>query len=238
MTTKFSAFVLAAAVTSLAYVPTANAAPTVSVGPGTGWSHRPGAQLSVNACSFTALGRDNANRLVAITAGHCHRNATTNQYPGTSGQPVYKSVTGEQIGWFTDVYTWNGQNPPSLALDYQVIRLNENVVIPSSTSENGDITVTSFGTASLWQNICKNGISTGLTCGLINGTSANSYASWAFSGPGDSGSPAVKAGTGILVGYTIGSNATITNFVYNRIQPVLADMNARGSFGAGFTLVQ
>lgn len=235
MKTKFTALVLAAGA-FFSSLPTAGAAPTVVVGPGTGFSHKPGVQISWSACTFTALGRDNANRLVAITAGHCHRGAN-DQYPGTAGQPVYKSVTGQQIGWLTNVYTWDGQNPPSTALDYQVVQLNDNVVIPSSTSEDGSLTVTSFGTASLWQNICKNGITTGLTCGLINGTSSNSYASWAFSGPGDSGSPAVKAGTGVLVGYTIGSNATVTNFIYNRIQPVLADINARGSFGAGFTLV-
>ncbi len=216
----------------------ASAAPTVVVGPGTGYSTIPGVQPSLNACTITALGHDNAGRLVALSAGHCWR-TNTGAYPGAAGTPVYKSVTGQQIGVTTNVQAWDGTNPPNPNLDYQVILLDPNVVIPRSTSEDGTVSVTSFGTASLFQNLCKDGIGTGNTCGIVNGTSANSYASFAFAGPGDSGSPAVKAGTGVLVGTLIGgaSGSPFTNFIYNKIQPVLNDMNARGSYGAGFTLV-
>jgi len=218
----------------LVLAPSASAAPTVPVGPGTGLSNTAGVTPSLSACSFAAIGRDSANRLVGITAGHCQ--LRVNAAPGT---PVYKSTTGQQIGWFTNINSWSGGNPPGPVLDYAVIHLDENVVIPRSVSEDGQLTVNSIGNANLWNNVCKNGIGTGNTCGLVNGTSTpnKAFTSWALAGPGDSGGGAVLAGTGTLVGYVLGSNPTLTNFIYQKVQPVLADLTARGSFGAGFTPV-
>ena len=222
------------------FAPVANAAPTVPVGPGTGWSTIPGVQLSPNACTITALGHDNAGRLVALSAGHCWKSAT-GTYPGSAGLPIYKSTTGQQIGTLTSVHTWGGQpTVPQNTLDYQVIELDPNVVIPRSLSEDGTVSVTSFGTANLFQNLCKNGIGTGTTCGVVTQNSnPNYYKAFAAMNMGDSGSPAVKAGTGVLVGMGVGGdvNNAFTVGIFNKIQPILADINAQGSYGAGFTLV-
>lgn len=217
------------------FAPVANAAPTVPVGPGTGLSGTPGVTLSPGACSFGALGYDNAGRLVGLTAGHCKIK------PGyQNGDPVYKSTTGDLIGHWTNVASWSGTNPPSPTLDYAVIELDPNVVIPLKTAENGSITVSSFGAAALWNNVCKNGIGTGQTCGLVNGTSTpnNAFTSWASSNAGDSGGGTVLAGTSTMVGYVLGGNAAVpTNFIYQKIQPVLTAINAIGAEGAGFTPV-
>lgn len=221
----------------LVLAPAASAAPTVPVGPGTGISNTSGVTPSFGACSIAAVGRDSANRLVAITAGHCQSRPGVVAPPGA---PVYKSTTGQAIGWFTDINSWGGGNPPSPVLDYAVIHLDENVVIPRSTSEDGQLTVNSVGTANLWNNVCKNGIGTGNTCGLVNGTSTpnKAFTSWAVANAGDSGGGTVLAGTGTLVGYVLGGNAVVpTNFIYQKILPVLSDITARGSFGAGFTPV-
>lgn len=218
----------------IGFAPAASAAPTVPVGPGTGLSAT-GAVMSYDACSFAAIGHDNAGRLVGITAGHCQ--LRTGIAPGA---PVYKSTTGQQIGWWTTERSWSGTNPPSTTLDYAVIELDPNVVIPLKTAENGSITVSSVGSAALWNNVCKNGIGTGQTCGLVNGTSTpnNAFTSWASSNAGDSGGGTVLAGTSTLVGYVLGGNAPIpTNFIYQKIQPVLNQLNANGSYGAGFTPV-
>lgn len=225
------------------FAPVASAAPTVPVGPGTGWTLKTVPHNGANdSCTITAVGHDNAGRLIGLTAGHCLRDPAnpTQQLP--AGQPIYKTVSpvaNTQIGVSTGVQAWGGQGTvPQSTLDYAVIELDPNVVIPRSLSEDGTLSVTSFGTAGLFQNICKDGIATGNTCGLINNVSTNYYKSWASMFNGDSGSPAVKAGTGVLVAVGVGydvSNPSV--FIYNKIQPVLTDINAKASYGAGFTLV-
>jgi hypothetical protein len=215
----------------------ASAAPTVVVGPGTGWATTVGA-LAPASCSITAVGRDSANRLVAISAGHCHRDPGSTSYPGTPGTPVYKTAGGQRIGELTDNHSYTAvPSPPSPNVDFQVILLDPNVVIPSAVSEDGTVTVHSFGTATpLANGLCKDGISTGFTCGLVLGQSSNSYSSYAFAFGGDSGGATVRQGTDVLIGMVIGGPTT-GPYIYNKIQPVLNAINSSGKVGAGFTLV-
>lgn len=213
----------------------AAAAPTVPVGPGTGFYPQGGVPIAQAGCTINSVGRDSANRLVAITAGHCLQNLA----PGT---PVFKTVGQQQIGTVTanKAYTPPAGGgiitPPSqTTLDYGVLQLDENVVIPSRVSESGRLTTASVGDAGLFQIGCKEGISTGHTCGLIIGQGPIHYNTFGVSGPGDSGAPFV-VGTK-LVGLTVGINPSTGQFQYNKITPVLAAINANGGVGAGFTLV-
>ncbi|MGB6051038.1 MAG: hypothetical protein WBG14_09285, partial [Rhodococcus sp. (in: high G+C Gram-positive bacteria)] len=48
----------------------AAAAPSVLVGPGTGYITTGGVD-DLTACSFAAVGYDSGSRLVGLTAGHC-----------------------------------------------------------------------------------------------------------------------------------------------------------------------
>lgn len=216
----------------------AQAAPTVPVGPGTGFSTDPVGVAPVNSCSITAVGRDSTGNLVAIGAGHCHRDGFPDLFPGTVGAPVYKTAGGQKIGVLTDNYAHNpGQTPPpNTELDYMVIDLDDNVVIPLSTSEDGNVTVHSFGTANTFQGLCKDGISTGFTCGLILGQSTHAYSSYAFSFGGDSGGATVRQGSTVLIGMVTGGNPW-GPYIYNKIQPTLNAINSSGKIGAGFTLV-
>ena len=226
------------------FAPAASATPTTVVGPGTGVTLKTVPHGGANdSCSITAVGHDNASRLVALVAGHCLRdpNNPTQQLP--AGQPIYKTVApvaNTQIGVSTGVQAWGGLGTvPQSTLDYAVIELDPSVVIPSSLSEDGTLSVTSFGTAGLFQNVCKDGISTGNTCGIIiQASNPNYYKGYASMWNGDSGSPVVKAGTGVLVAMAVGlDSSNPSQFIYNKIQPVLTDLNAKASYGAGFTLV-
>jgi len=233
-------------VAMLGLAPVARAAPSVSVGPGTGWTifsdPNPTVQTAMNGCSIGAVGRDSANRLVAITAGHCRydHNAGKNRPAGT---PIYRlgNPGAGPIGWFTDnsAFTPAGTgivNPPSKTdLDYAVIQLNESVVVPLDRSEDNRVTTETVGDAGNFQNACKVGVSTGLTCGLIIGQGGTYYTSFALAGPGDSGG-ALVVGTK-LVGIVAGLDLTRMSFQYYKITPILNAINANGGVGAGFHLL-
>lgn len=201
-------------------------------------------------CSIAAVGRDNAGRLVALTAGHCF----IGQYvtPGTSG--VWK--VGEQakgrIGTMTTVYSpgstdFFGQ-PTNNKPDYGVLLLDETKVRGSNTSEvdaEGQ-SVALTGLRPAWNTtgsgnigaVCNAGYSSKIRCsqpshGIIVGSNLiNAYPN---TDQGDSGGALVDD-QGRLVGITVGWNYTsYPPNVWQRIDKVLADLDSKASYGAGFT---
>ncbi|WP_424805303.1 S1 family peptidase [Rhodococcus sp. 27YEA15] len=130
---------------------------------------------TVVACTLTAVGFDNNGALVGLTAGHC----------GQVGDRVFAEYLpgAGPIGRFVYV------SPVS---DIAVIALDASKVSPSrtvgGTTINGIGTPPSFGTI-----VCKEGRSTGTTCGITWGYdhAYGQIVEHTCSIPGDSGGPLV-----------------------------------------------
>lgn len=196
-------------------------------------------------CSISALGRDNADRLIALTAGHCVAKLAP-------GAPVYK--VGEQgagvLGNTTPVFSggsmdWLGVFVTNDKPDYAALLIDESKARGSNTSltdaegESVAITGTRTWTSTGSQNIgsvCAIGHTSKMKCAdpylgvkvrsnLINSFPANS--------PGDSGGTLVTA-DGELLGIIVGRTFDFPRDAATRIDVVVNDMTAKGSYGAGW----
>ena len=218
------------------------------VGGGTGIYY--GAQpTSTTNCTLTALGYDNSNNLVGITAGHCADNAEASDPTwanvtaekdtdaGVVGTVVYKVFAGHGLGIFSPQPNWN--DPANK--DYAVILFNKDKVVPQKTV--GGVTINSVATGSpaLFTQVCKIGRTSGKTCGVVarvNSPQTFDTQSMNASG-GDSGSPVVSS-NGTLYGAVHGP--VFIGFSYGTqsmtMAPMINDINARGGIGAGFVPVQ
>ncbi|GCE39599.1 hypothetical protein Rhow_003123 [Rhodococcus wratislaviensis] len=70
------------------------------------------------------------------------------------------------LGWENDVFSRN-KDGTFTALDYAVIRLNPDVVVPSKYRGTTDVVVSTVGDASLLNLGCNHGATTGKNCGII-----------------------------------------------------------------------
>ncbi|TSE00295.1 trypsin-like peptidase domain-containing protein [Skermania sp. ID1734] len=168
-------------------------------------------------CTLTTIGHDGAGNLVGLTAGHC----------GDAGAVVKAEYNREVVGRF--VYSNHD-------LDYAVIRFDPAAVIP--VNHVGHVTITGMGNPAQFGNVvCKEGRTTGNTCGIVWGDVFNTnQETWSqvCVVEGDSGSPVVIGST--LVGMVNAYLATpcIGPEVGTNINAVLGDMNARGGVGSGY----
>ena len=124
-------------------------------------------------CTLTTIGHDNGGRLVGITAGHCGG-------PGSFVIPESNEEAGV-VGTFVE------SNPD---LDYGVIQFDPGKVTPVRTV--GAATITSIGApASFPATACKEGRTTGTTCGVVWGDLSADASTWTqiCVDHGDSGSP-------------------------------------------------
>ncbi|WP_024796650.1 hypothetical protein [Tomitella biformata] len=209
-----AAAIAAAAVVLTGVATTANAAPEkTQIGGGSGII------LNGNtACSLTTIGHDDANRLVGITAGHC----------GEVGSPVAAEYTGghDQIGTVAMV---------DHNLDIAVIEFDANRVQP--VNRVGNVTITEVGPPANFPDIaCKEGRTTGNTCGIVWGTDPNYAETWnqiCVNG-GDSGAPVVVGSrlVGMINAYIF--VPCIGPAVGTTMDATLASINAHGGVGAGF----
>lgn len=219
-------------------------------------------EAAVDWCSVGAIGRDNAGRLVAISAGHCDlKNVDA---------PIYK--VGERaagpIGVETDVVSRGAIEdslagrqfglPSTKAPDYAVILLDETKVRGSNTSTpdafGKTVTLTNIGGALPLQG-GNNGLGehcgVGYTSRVYNGQGAQCsgrvlYAydtremiwSWDAMLNGDSGGTFARTATNTWMGIATGFRYfDVPSFVFQRADKIVAYVNATGSYGAGFTLV-
>ncbi|MEV0682485.1 S1 family peptidase [Nocardia sp. NPDC050378] len=170
-------------------------------------------------CTLTTVGHDGAGRLVGLTAGHC----------GHAGAPVAAEVDrgyGE-IGRF--VYS-------NTELDYAVIEFTPGRITP--VNRIGNVTITGVGGPAQFPTIvCKEGRTTGNTCGITWGdVFATNVETWSQMCvvEGDSGAPVVVGST--LVGM-VNAYLAVACFgpeVGTNMSAIMHDMNARGGHGAGF----
>ncbi|MET8650310.1 MULTISPECIES: S1 family peptidase [Nocardia] len=187
-----------------------------------------------SACSLTAIGYDNANRLVGLTAGHC---APTGARLASEG-----AMEAGAVG--VVAYSDNGEG-----LDYAVLQFDPAKVTPArvvgATTINGIGGQPGPGTT-----VCSNGRTSGPGCGVVWGTLDESVTiNQACSKPGDSGGPVtvgdklVGMNQGRLTGLAgIGFDlpcATAANPIHSPaffapIDIILAAVNATGGVGSGF----
>lgn len=196
-----------------------------------------------DACTLTTIGNDTQGNLVGLTVGHCADAAKT-----IKNDPNFANVTGENdpdagvIG--TVVYHkfsggFANYNDPANR-DYAVIKFDKSKVVPLKTVGRTTINGVAATNPAWMSNVCKEGRSSAQTCGIVTGTSQYIVKSFAYAISGDSGSPLVNVSDGKLVGYVQGSEGIpyLSATKSLAIQPVLSDINARASVGAGFVPVQ
>ena len=213
---KTFAFMAAAVAATAALLGAGPAAadPTVVVGGGSG--------IIIDnrfECTVTTIGNDGAGRLVGVTAGHC----------GVPGSEVLSAADPRagRIGTFASTNN---------DLDYAVIEFDRGKVIP--VNRVGNATITGIGTPAAFPNIiCKEGLTTGHTCGLAYGDVFNSgVETWSQMCviEGDSGAPVVLGTTlvGMVNAYLL--TPCIGPEVGTNMTTILDDMNRRGGVGAGF----
>ncbi|AOW91670.1 peptidase S1 family protein [Rhodococcus sp. WMMA185] len=169
-------------------------------------------------CSLTTIGHDNAGRLVGLTAGHC----------GEVGAQVVPEASPESgvVGRFV-VSNHN--------LDYAVIEFDPAKVTPVDSI--GRVTITGIGApASFPQIACKQGRTTGNTCGVVYGDLLQTHETWtqACVIEGDSGAPMVVGTTLVAMVNAYLAAPCIGPEIGTTMSAVIADMNANGGPGAGF----
>ncbi|MGY0502390.1 S1 family peptidase [Nocardia sp. FBN12] len=170
-------------------------------------------------CTVTTVGHDGAGRLVGLTAGHC----------GDAGATVSAEVDrgyGE-IGRFA--YSNN-------ELDYAVIEFTPGRITP--VNRIGNVSITGVGGPAQFPTIvCKEGRTTGNTCGITWGdvfqTNTETWSQMCVV-EGDSGAPVVVGSTlvGMVNAYL--AMACIGPEVGTNMNSIMDDVNARGGVGAGF----
>ncbi|WP_041451130.1 chymotrypsin family serine protease [Hoyosella subflava] len=169
-------------------------------------------------CTLTTIGYDNGGRLVGFTAGHC----------GGPGAPVTAEAT-PGAGVVGNIARTNG------VLDYAVIVFDPARVNPVRTVGPTTITGTG-GPAHFPELVCKQGRSTGHTCGISVFVDPVYNETWGLVcvSEGDSGGP-VTRGTqliGLVSAYflvpCVGPKISIN------MEAVLADAFVAGGPGAGF----
>ncbi|MBL1073345.1 peptidase S1 [Nocardia sp. 2] len=211
----------------------ADAAPMVTLGGGSGvYVEQLDGTNSAAECTLTAVGYDRENRLVALTAGHC----------GEVGARIAAEYTRSGgIGVIANKDDY---------FDWAVIALDPDRVLP--TRQVGPSVINGIGAGPRVGDIaCKNGRTTGYTCGPVWETNETFFRSQVCANHGDSGGPVLLGDR--LIGMVVAGQefelgpVTIdmqpckgagdllhTPEIATTISSVLADIDASGGVGAGF----
>ncbi|RVW02526.1 S1 family peptidase [Rhodococcus spongiicola] len=193
---------------------TASAAPPTPMGGGSGIVID-----NTYECTLTTIGHDNAGRLVGITAGHC----------GEVGWPVVsESDPGAGV-----VGRFVVSNPE---YDYAVIEFDPAKVTPVDTI--GRVTIDRIGTPAQFPTVaCKQGRTTGHTCGVVYGDLLQTQETWTQMCvvEGDSGSPVVVGTTLVAMVNAYLAVACFGPELGTNMTPILNQLNAADGVGAGFT---
>lgn len=191
----------------------ASAAERVVLGGGSGIVLTQGDQQTL--CSLTVIGNDSENRLVGLTAGHC----------GDVGDAVAAEGDSESVGRIATVLP---------TYDTAVIEFDAARVAPVSMV--GSTTIAGIGDpARLADTVCKQGRTTGSSCGFSYGDLLHSHQIFAQMcvNSGDSGAPVVLGTSlvGMVNAYLVApcvGPAVITDIV-----AVLGEIDRVGGPGAG-----
>jgi hypothetical protein len=205
---------LATAALLLVGAGTASADPAkVTLGGGSGILILTGGNTAA-ACTLTTIGTDSRGDLYGLTAGHC----------GEGGQRVI-SEQWQNRGLLGRITFSNYK------LDYAIIKFDNTKVTP--TRRVGNVTIRGVETTppAVGSISCKEGRTTGNTCGITWFSNGTEHISQICVVEGDSGSPVVVGDR--LIGlvnayYLVGC---IGPEVGTNIKPILDDMPKRGVDG-------
>jgi hypothetical protein len=213
----------AALVLGLVLTPAAGAQNKVMVTNGLRLDHGPG---TTTLCTMGPVGTDSSGRLIGITAGHCH--GTDDVY--IPGQPDIGP-----IGRYAYVSQEQAYH------DYAVIEFDPAMVILSSNGPELRIDrVSDGGLPPIGSNVCKDGRTTGKSCGLVTSNADGLVRSYAMNLAGDSGGPLVIArndGTATeWAGIVCRIALTAPPFIYTSAKNILEDLETHGpdAPGVGF----
>ena len=193
----------------------------------------PGTPLFVGdsgICTLAVAGTDAQGHKVGITAGHC----------GAEGDYV-ASADSWQVG---NSGTIVASNPD---YDYSVIEFGSNAEISRSYN---DVTVDEIAPGPRFgEQVCKNGVATGHTCGVHYGEARGLQFNQVCATLGDSGGPllvgnrlvGVISGGANPTGLDLSCRSPLQGFVHvptmaTDATTIINDINAKGSVGAGFQL--
>ncbi|WP_280266471.1 trypsin-like serine protease [Nocardia wallacei] len=181
-------------------------------------------------CTLTAIGYDREDKLVGITAGHCAENAGV--LVGSEAMP--------NAGPLGFVAVQDAQD------DWAVIEFDPARVTP--VRQVGPSTLTGIGaSAAAGEILCKNGRTTGFTCGVVWNADPVQSVSQICAGHGDSGGPVLRGAE--LVGMVNGGISPLEDIeipctgpgnpiheptVSSQFTAVLEELNRTGARGSGF----
>ncbi|WP_029930441.1 S1 family peptidase [Nocardia otitidiscaviarum] len=212
----------------------AQAAPAAVLGGGSGiYVEQLDDPTTIGECTLTAIGFDRDDRLVGLTAGHC----------GEVGARIAAeySIDSGTIGVIAEKSEGN---------DWAVIAFDPDRVAP--TRQVAQTVINGVGAPpNIGDNVCKNGRTTGFTCGVVWETKPGYFRSQVCADQGDSGGPVllgdqlvgmIVAGSEVRIGplsIDPGACAGGGDFIHRpevstNITLVLGDIDHRGGVGAGF----
>ncbi|MEV6770598.1 S1 family peptidase [Nocardia sp. NPDC051030] len=199
---------------------------------------------SVDVCSFGFNAVDGSGNALNISAGHCNPNIGKSNEQADVYLPNVRNLTASpRVGTFVTSQLGGGN-----ALDYSVIKLNEDAVRngmdqPSVRGANGTtLTITGVADPITGAPVCKSGQSSTFTCGFVvadrvetqlytsegQSKTIRGFASSACTLGGDSGG-AIVSGT-LALGITSGSNAADAPNC-NEANSVMAQYGGTASLG-------
>ncbi|MGW4241085.1 hypothetical protein [Nocardia sp. NPDC004722] len=214
----------------------------VPVGGGTGIALPEGQSFPVpggtlrffSYCTLTAIGYDALGNLVGLTNAHCMYEDERQQvgdevfsWTGVTDQGAAHDPralgTVEFVGRGNPIVP--GPNGPGL--DYGIIVFDKALVQPVDTV--GETTIRRIAPPpAAGTPVCKQGYTSGRTCGTMLTTAGPYLVSTVSEIPGDSGAPVVSDDALVGNSWMWGGGSSIT--------AIIADMDARGGVGAGFHL--
>lgn len=169
-------------------------------------------------CTLTTIGLDNSGQLIGITAGHC----------GGPGAEVMSesNMNAGVVGTFA--YS-------NSELDYAVIMFDPAEVAPVRTV--GGTTITDIGEPASFPAIaCKQGRTTGNTCGVVWGDLTADESTWTqvCVDHGDSGAPVTVGTTLVAMVNAYAYVACLGPELGTNMTSIISDINSLGGVGAGF----
>lgn len=188
----------------------------------------------IEYCTLGAVGTDSSGNKVAISSAHC-----ISHLPDGAVVRRWAPTAAGRTPIGTIAHRGDYSNPVTrYTSDWVVIKLYDDAIL---TSNGPGARITGIAPANLPQVTigCKDGISSGVTCGVITARSTANYWNLAYVARGDSGGPFFVNDhdwAGVTYGVTSGFPG-VPGVVYMRATKILSDIEAGSNpVGKGFRI--